>query len=92
MIPVYVDPNDLRNDIAGYTKDIGDFSGLDMNKKLEDLSEEESGRLLDAIRRREGAIDKQGNPKGAGTVINHSAPTMPSAPSSGQGVMPLSSG
>lgn len=85
MIPVYVDPNDPRNDIAGYTKDIGDFSGLDMNKKLEDLSDEESGRLLDAIRRREGAIDKQGNPKGAGTVINHSAPTMPSAPTSGQG-------
>lgn len=69
MVPVYAPPSD-KNDVPGYTKDIGNFSGLDVNRRLDGLNAEEYQRLMQAIARREGAIDKQGNPRGVGTVID----------------------
>lgn len=68
MIPIYAPAAD-GNDVKGYAKDIGDFSGLDLKKKIEDLSPEEYDRLMEAIRRREGAIDKEGNPLGVGKAV-----------------------
>jgi hypothetical protein len=67
MVPIYAPASD-GNDVPGYTKDIGDFSGLDINRKIEDLNEQEYEQLMNAIRRREGAIDKDGNPLGVGTA------------------------
>lgn len=87
MVPIHVDPKDPANDIPGYTKDIGDFSGLNLDRKIEDLSPEEYDRLMGAVRRREGAIDKHGNPLGQGTIIDHSGKNSPTqqAPNNGAG-------
>lgn len=65
MVPIHAPVSD-GNDVPGYTKDIGDFSGLDTNRKIEDLNDQEYEQLMNAIRRREGAIDKNGNQLGIG--------------------------
>lgn len=70
MVPVYAPASD-GNDVPGYIKDIGDFSGLDVNRRLDSLNDEERLRLMKAMARREGAIDKQGNPIGVGTATDH---------------------
>jgi hypothetical protein len=74
MIPVYAPASD-NNDVPGYTKDIGNFSGLDVNRRLDSLSAEEYQRLMQAMARREGAIDKHGNPIGVGTATDHTKDT-----------------
>lgn len=68
MIHIYAPAKD-GNDVPKYIKDIGDFSGLDVNRKISDLNTEEYDLLLDAIRRKEGAIDKNGNPIGVGVSV-----------------------
>lgn len=37
MVPIYA-PAEDDNDVPGYTKDIGNFSGLDVNRRLDSLS------------------------------------------------------
>jgi|GEM_PF-3615263 len=74
MIPVYAPASD-NNNVPGYTKDIGNFSGLDVNRRLDSLSAEEYQRLMQAMSRREGAIDKHGNPIGVGTATDHTKET-----------------
>jgi hypothetical protein len=47
MIPEYAPSSE--NDVKTYTKQIQDFSGLDMSKKINDLSKEEFDRLTSAM-------------------------------------------
>jgi hypothetical protein len=64
------------NDPEEYLKNIKDWTGLDRNKKVADLTAEEYKHLMYAIARQEGAIDKYGNPKagGQGTRVDHRSP------------------
>jgi hypothetical protein len=48
MVPIYAPAKD-GNDVPRYTKDIGNFSGLEVNRRLDSLSDEEYQRLMQAI-------------------------------------------
>jgi hypothetical protein len=77
--PEYVIRNGKKvkvNDPDEYLKNIKDWTGLEENKKLSDLTEEEYKHLMYAIARQEGFIDKYGNQKadGIGTRVDHRSP------------------
>jgi hypothetical protein len=65
-----------NNNPEEYLKNIKDWTGIDRNKKLTDLTEEEYKHLMYSIARQEGFIDKYGNQKakGVGTRIDHRSP------------------
>ena len=69
-------PTEDGNDVEGYTRDVARFSGLDMNRKIKDLSPDELETLTKSMTRREGTTDKNGNIRNPGTII----PAPPPAP------------